>query len=67
MARESRAPEQVNIRLNDDAREALEAYRAARERQMRKEMPGFRFTHTEALRTLLLKALADPTLVDDPQ
>ena len=60
MARESRAPEQVNIRLNEDAREALETYRSEREKQIRKEMPGFRLTHTEALRTLLLKALADP-------
>ena len=65
MARESRAPEQVNIRLNDDAREALEVYRAAREKQMRKAMPGFKFTHTEALRTLLLKALADPDFTSE--
>jgi|FrelakmetLWP11LW_1041352.scaffolds.fasta_scaffold770779_1 hypothetical protein len=57
MARDSRAPEQVNVRLNDACREELEEYRRRKEREVQKSVPGYKLTHTEALRTLLIAAL----------
>jgi hypothetical protein len=57
MARDSRAPEQVNVRLNDECREELEEYRRRKEREVQRSVPGYKLTHTEALRTLLIAAL----------
>lgn len=64
MARSTGIPEQINIRLNPECREALEAYRAKREKAIRREMPTFHLTHTEALRSLIIDTLRAETPKD---
>jgi hypothetical protein len=60
MARDG-IPEQINIRLNPECRAALEAYRAKREAAVKREMPTFHMSHTEALRLLIVEVLRETT------
>jgi hypothetical protein len=48
---------QVNVRMNEECREALERYRFKREKTVRETLPKFRLSLNDAFRMLILDTL----------
>jgi hypothetical protein len=52
-------PEQVNLRIGEDIRAALSAYREDKEKELQQIAIGHKITWTDAMRTLILDALRE--------